>query len=259
MKTDKRCIEIYDTPEKVCHAAAEKFTRIANDSIKVHGRFTVALAGGSTPKRLYELLALEPYNGQIEWPKVHFFWGDERAVPPDHPDSNFRMTYNALLGKLDIPQDHIHRMPSDRKNRDQAAMDYQREIAETFNSSSDGEPPCFDLILLGMGNDGHTASLFPHTEALAESTRWVVANYIALLDTWRMTFTSGLINHAKHILILVTGSKKAKALEQVLHGPQNPDLLPSQLIKPLDGDLLWLIDKTANANKALTRSTYLER
>lgn len=245
MKAAKPTIEIYATPDDVYRAAAKKFTRIAHDAITQHGQFTVALSGGSTPQALYALLADTPYCKQIDWRKVHFFWGDERAVAADHPDSNYRMADETLLKKLDVPQNHIHRMPADEDDLNQAAWNYQHEIAEVFNISSNDAPPHFDLILLGMGDDGHTASLFPHTEALHENVRWVVANYIPKLDNWRMTFTSNLISQAAHIIFIVTGKNKAAIFENVLHGIYQPDQLPSQLARKACGKTFWLIDNNA--------------
>src|SRR5262249_5021609 len=157
------------------------------------GRFTVALAGGSTPRRLYQMLAEAPIRDQVDWSRVEVFWGDERAVPPDHADSNFRMASAALLSKVAIPPANLHRMQAERPDLDAAAREYQGEIARVFSVPPDGEPPCLDLVLLGMGPDGHTASLFPHTEALKEARRWVVPNYVPKMAAFRMTQTGPIL------------------------------------------------------------------
>src|SRR5438034_5611470 len=189
--------------EAVSRAAAEEFVRGARDAVAARGMFTVAMAGGSTPRRLYQLLADAPFRSQVDWSKVQFFWGDERGVPPDHKDSNYRMANEALLQKLALPAGQIHRMPAERADRDAAARDYQAEIARAFGVSPQGEPPVFDLVLLGMGPDGHTASLFPHTEALKDRTRWVVPNYVPKFDAWRLTMTPLILNRAGAVIFLV--------------------------------------------------------
>jgi 6-phosphogluconolactonase len=225
--------------EAVCRAAAEEFVRLAR------GRFTVALSGGSTPRRLYQLLAEAPFRDQVDWPHIEVFWGDERAVPPAHKDSNFGMAQAALLSKVPIPAAHIHRMEAERPDRDVAARNYQQEIAHVFGVVAEGEPPAFDLVLLGMGPDGHTASLFPYTAALKESQRWVVANHVPKLNTDRLTLTAPIINRAANVLFLVAGADKAAVLAEVLEGPADPERLPSQLIRPGAGRLLWLLDEAA--------------
>ena len=231
--------------EAVCRAAAEEFTRLAKDALAERERFMVALAGGSTPKRLYELLTRPPFNRDIPWHQVEFFWGDERAVPPDHPDSNYRMAREALLNKLAIPDTHVHRMSAERPDRNAAAWDYQVEITRAFGLDPDGEPPRFDLVLLGLGADGHTASLFPHTEALTEANRWVVSNHVPKLASYRLTLTPRIINNSAAVMFLVSGQDKAEALAQVLEGPADPERLPVQLIKPRSGSVTWLADAGA--------------
>ncbi|MFQ6022954.1 MAG: 6-phosphogluconolactonase [Acidiferrobacterales bacterium] len=238
-------IKQFANGEQVSDAAAEAFVSFANEAIAARQRFTVALSGGSTPRRLYELLAESPFNTQVAWDKLEFFWGDERAVPPEHADSNYGMTSDALLTKLAIPEAHIHRMPADREDLENAAWDYQAEIARVFGVDPDGEPPQFDLVLLGMGADGHTASLFPYTEAIREETRWVVSSYVPKLDSYRLTLTPSILNKSAHVLFLVAGADKATPLEEVLEGPSDPERLPSQLIRPTSGDLTWLIDNSA--------------
>lgn len=243
--------------EAVCRTAAAEFSRLAKNALAVRERFMVALSGGSTPKRLYELLAGPPFNRDIPWRQVEFFWGDERAVPPNHSDSNYRMAHEAMLKKLAVPDAHVHRMSAERPDRDAAARDYQVEIARAFGLGPDEEPPRFDLVLLGMGADGHTASLFPDTEALDETNRWVVSNHVPKLASHRLTLTPRIINNAASVVFLVSGQDKAEALAQVLEGPADAERLPAQLIKPRSGIVTWLAD-TGAASK-LTKSAHASR
>ncbi len=187
----------------------------------------MALSGGSTPRRLYQLLAGEPFRGQVDWPRVEIFWGDERSVPPDNKDSNYRMAHEALLEALKLPAGHVHRMQAERADRDAAAREYQDEIARAFGVDANGGPPAFDLVLLGMGPDGHTASLFPHTAALGETKRWVVVNHVPQMNTDRMTLTYPVLNRAREVLFLVAGADKAERLDELLQGPPDPQRLPS--------------------------------
>ncbi|MEK6249791.1 MAG: 6-phosphogluconolactonase [Planctomycetales bacterium] len=228
--------------EAMIAAAADE---VVSSSQKTAGRFRFVLSGGSTPRDLYQLLASEPFSHQIDWSNVDFFWGDERSVPPDHVESNYRMVKETLLDPLNIPQCQIHRIVAENPNLADAAADYQRQIAAAFNSTVDGSPPSFDLVLLGMGGDGHTASLFPHTTALSETSKWVVENHVPQLSTDRITMTVPLICHARQVLFLVAGTDKADRLAEVLEGPRESDRLPSQLIQPLDGTVTWLVDAAA--------------
>ncbi len=240
-----RRIRRFPSSEQVSRVAAEQFVRLASDAMSARTRFTVVLSGGSTPRRLYEILAASPYRDQVVWGKVEFFWGDERAVPPDHPDSNYRMASDALLKKLNISEGQIHRMAAERQDRERAAWDYQSEIARVFGVDPLGEPPQFDLVLLGMGADGHTASLFPYTEAVREETRWVIPNYVPKLDSYRLTLTTTILNKAAQVMFLVAGGDKSEPLTQVLEGPSDPERLPAQLIRPVSGRLEWLVDASA--------------
>jgi 6-phosphogluconolactonase len=228
-------------------AAADEFVKLGREAIKSGGRFTVALSGGSTPRGMYELLAAEPHKSQVDWSKVQFFWGDERSVPPDDKDSNYRMANEAMLAKLPLASGQVHRMEAERADRDQAARDYQAEIARVFGIAADGPPPVFDLILLGMGPEGHTASLFPHTTALHETERWVVVNFVPKFKTDRMTFTTPILNRAANVVFLIAGADKAESLAEVLEGARNPEEYPSQLIQPDPGRLLFLMDSAAAA------------
>lgn len=232
-------------PPALAREAAAQFIRIAEEAMARAGRFIVALAGGSTPMRLYSLLPAEPYRTRVPWQQTCVFWGDERAVPPEHPDSNFGMAQAALLSRVPIPANQVHRMEAERADLDTAAHDYEAEIARTFAVQPSGAPPVFDLILLGLGIDGHTASLFPYTHALRETMRWVVPNYISTRRVNRLTLTPPILNRAGTILFLVSDRDKASILQEVLQGPADPERLPAQLIRPPAGRLMWLVDQAA--------------
>lgn len=225
--------------------AAKRVVAIAEEAVARCGRFTVALAGGSTPKCLYSLLATEPYCTRLPWLETHLFWGDERAVRPEHPDSNFGMARTTLLSRVPILADQIHRMQAERKDLDAAASEYEAKIARTLAAQPPDEPPAFDLILLGLGTDGHTASLFPYSEALQEAKRWVAPNYIPKLKANRLTLTTPILNRAATVLFLVSGGEKAAVLQAVLEGSPDPERLPAQLIRPVAGRLVWLVDQAA--------------
>ncbi len=232
------------------HAAAAQVCRIGQLSMQTTGRFSIVLSGGSTPRGLYELLAQHPYCDQVAWKKTEFFWGDERAVPPEHASSNFRMAKEAMLDKLGVPADRIHRIHAEDQDLDRAARDYEDEIERVLGQVAGvgRRPPHFNLFLLGMGEDGHTASLFPGTAALSETSRWVVAHDVAKLQAKRITMTPPLINAAHFITFLVAGGSKADVLAQVLQGPRDPQRYPAQLIHPLTGEVMWLVDRAASAS-----------
>jgi len=241
-------IKIFPNIEDLNNFAAERFVEIAAESIEKSGQFTVALAGGSTPKALYQLLAAEPFKNQIEWGKVFFFLGDERFVPEDDPESNFRMLKENLFEPLHISQANIFRWNAGKKSPEETAKEY--EIAMSWIFIEDEEErtrPVFDLILLGMGGDGHTASLFPYTKALSETNRFAVANPVEKLQTTRLTLTFPVINYARNIMFLVSGAEKAETVRAVLEGDFQPDKFPSQNVKPENGDLYWLLDEKAAA------------
>jgi 6-phosphogluconolactonase len=240
-------IRLFADAEAISRAAAEEFVARAKEAIAVRGLFTVALSGGSTPKRMYQLLADPPFRDQVDWSKVQIFWGDERSVPPDHNDSNYHMASEAMLRKLPIAAGNIHRMEAERSDRDVAARAYESVLASVFKATPGGEAPSFDLILLGMGPDGHTASLFPHTTALKERSRWVVVNYVAKFATDRMTFTVPVLNRAREVLFLIAGTDKADPLHEVLEGAPNSELYPSQFVKPAAGKLIFFVDRAAAA------------
>lgn len=240
-------IQVLDSATQVAEAGALHFIRICRASIKARGMFSVVLSGGSTPKGMFTLLATDEYKNQVAWEKCHFFWGDERCVPPTHNDSNYKMALESLLAHIPTPANQIYRMKAENPDIDSAATDYQTKIASFFKIDSPLDFPQFDLIYLGMGNDGHTASLFPGTKALTEKSRWVTPNFVPKFNTNRMTFTYPLINNARNVIFLAAGKDKVPALKQVLQGPPAIDTYPSQGINPEKGSLLWLIDVDAAA------------
>ena len=224
---------------------AEEFVRIAKHSFEDRGGFNVVLSGGSTPRGLFSLLAAdEALRAQVPWRKTNFFWGDERHVPPDHPDSNFRMAKEVLLSKLAVDPKRIWRIKGEIENTETAAEEYERTLIGHFYLA-EVQLPRFDLVLLGMGPDGHTASLFPGTKALHEQEHRVVSNWVGKFDSDRITMTARVLNNAANIVFLVSGDDKAPALKSVLEDPSEPEQLPAQLIRPVDGLLPWLADRQA--------------
>lgn len=236
--------ERLDDLSAVAHAAAVLFVRAAQQA-RTRGRFNVVLSGGSTPRAFHTLLAAPPYRDQVEWSQVHFYWGDDRCVAPDDPESNFRMARETLLDKVPIREAQIHRIHTE-EDPVVAANLYADELRQDF-ALAEGQLPRFDLLYLGMGPDGHTASLFPHTAALAVTEKLVTANYVPKLAVNRITLTYPVLNNAAVIAFLVAGADKADALSAVLEGPRDPETYPSQLIAPRDGDLYWLADSAAAA------------
>jgi 6-phosphogluconolactonase len=230
--------------EELMRAAADEVARRADEAVREHGRFAWALSGGSTPRDLYRLLASPPHRDRMPWSAIHVFWGDERHVPPDHPDSNYRMAHEALLSKVPIPPAQVHRIKGEHPDARQAAEDYEQTLRACFQVSA-GQRPRFDLILLGLGPEGHTASLFPGTQALHETRRLVVSSWVGKLFTERITLTPPVLNNAAGVIFLVSGEEKALALKAVLEGPDEPEQLPAQLIRPAHGRLLWLVDRAA--------------
>jgi 6-phosphogluconolactonase len=248
-------VRVLADPETVARAAAGEFVRLARKPHAKGGAFRVALSGGSTPRRTYEILAEAPFRDMVDWRRVHFFWGDERCVPPDHPDSNYRMALEALLSRVPAAPARIHRIEAERADADTAAREYQHEIARVFGVTEDAPTPAFDLILLGLGPDGHTASLFPGTAALREVERRVVANFVPKLGARRMTFTYPLLNRAAHLVFLSTGAEKSGILAEVLEGPEDLERLPAQGVKPSAGTLTWIVDAGAAAKLVRTPVT----
>jgi 6-phosphogluconolactonase len=245
-----RSIEVVSTAADLFHVAAEEFVRVGRAAIGGQGRFTVALSGGSTPKALYSLLAAN--YADFAWNRIFLFFGDERHVPPNDPDSNYRMVNESLLAKIAIPAENVFRVKAENPDAAAAASDYEAQLRRFFELRPEdrpGEFPRFDLILLGMGPDGHTASLFPDSPALDEQARLVVANWVAKFNTHRITFTFPVLNRAAEVMFLASGADKADMLHQVLEGKNTPPL-PSQRVQPSDGRLLWMLDEAAAAKLA---------
>jgi 6-phosphogluconolactonase len=234
-------ITVYPDHLSLVDGAAALIAGLAVESIAAHGRFTIALSGGSTPRPIYARLAAADHAEHIDWGKVHAFFSDERCVPPEDAASNYHMARAALLDHVPLPPGNIHRLRGE-DDPAQAALAYEQDLQGLFRTSM---VPAFDLICLGMGDDGHTASLFPGTAALREHERWVVAQYVAVALAWRVTFTAMLINAARHVVFLVEGAGKSETLWRVLAGPYRPDVLPAQLIQPLNGQTHWLVDAAA--------------
>lgn len=235
----------------IAAAAAGELVRVGQETVRRSGRFTVALAGGSTPKTLYNLMATDPgLRSGVPWDKMLVFFGDERHVGPDHPDSNYKMAWDAMLSKAPLAPEQISRIKGEYEDTEKAAREYEQEIRRRFQLNQ-GEFPRFDLILLGMGNEGHTLSLFPGTRALHETKRVVTRNWVGKLFTERVTLTAPAANNAANVVFMIAGLDKALALKGVLEGPLEPEQLPSQMIRPVNGKLLWLVDTAAGSMLSL--------
>lgn len=244
-------ISVFNDLNAVARAAANLLVQLqANDRPQEH--FTIALSGGSTPRAFHSALVAPPYRDQVDWGSLEFFWGDERFVPPDDPESNYRMARETLLLKAPITSDQVHRVPTERGDPAMVAELYEADIRRDMNVLP-GQLPRFDLILLGMGPDGHCASLFPHTDALRVRDRLVTANYVPKLDANRITLTVPVINNAVAVVFLVAGADKADALAAVLEGSHDPETYPSQLVAPEHGVLHWLVDRAAAAKLRQTQ------
>lgn len=224
-------IEIFANAQELARGAAEYFVARSVEAVARKGFFTVALSGGSTPKALYQLLA-ESFHDQVPWSKTHFFWSDERHVPPDHPDSNYRMTYEAMLSRVPVPEGNVHRIHGENADAAEAANEYEQTLLQ------------LDLILLGLGTDGHTASIFPGSEVLHETKRLVAAPWVEKLNTYRITMTLPLLNTGASVLFLVSGAEKAEIVKEVIEGPKK---YPAQFVQPVHGQLLWMLDKAASS------------
>lgn len=237
--------KVWLTGAEVAAGAAEMFAQVTSAAVKARGLARVAISGGTTPKTMFELLADQgkPYFAQVPWEKLQLFWVDERCVPPDHPDSNFRMTKEAMLDHVPLPDSQIYRMEGEL-DPEVAASRYEAAIRTAFRLEG-AETPTFDLILLGMGDDGHTASLFPHTEALNEMVRIVVANHVPQKDTWRISLTWPVIIRGREVAFVIEGEAKTQVLNDVMLGPYEPETYPSQLIRPQSGRLTLLLDAAA--------------
>ena len=234
-------VKIVPDSDALAHRAAQEFHRLSEAAVQERGRFSVALSGGNTPRAVYTLLASE--HQQLPWDRIHIFFGDERHVPPDHPDSNFRMASESLLSKVPIPEKNIHRIRAELE-AEAAAKEYEQQLREFFHLA-DHDWPRFDLIFLGIGEDGHTASLFPGSKALTEASRRVVANWVEKFQAFRITLTFTVLNHAAEVLFMVSGAGKAQILSEVLR-PGNRKY-PAQNVQPQNGQLLWLVDQDAGS------------
>jgi 6-phosphogluconolactonase len=241
-------VHVFETPQNLAEATAKAFVQDATRRMRENGRFVVALAGGSTPKALYELLAAR-YRNALDWSGIHVFFSDERTVPPDHESSNYRMAYEALLSC--VPAGSVHRMRGEL-DPGEAAVLYEKELTAFF-----GGPPRFDLVLLGLGEDGHTASLFPRTPALDVNDRWAVENPVQKLETTRLTLTVTAINTARKVTFLVAGKGKAEALKEVLEGDAHPRDYPAKLVRPASGPD-WFVDRAAAGLLDSSKSTFTD-
>lgn len=236
---------ISSSPAAVAQAAAQLFTKSAINAVAARGLARIAISGGTTPKAMFALLAdpAQPFLKQVPWDKLDLYWVDERCVPPGNSESNYRMTSEALLSKVPLAAEHVHRMEGEL-DPEVAAARYESTIRNTFKLEG-AETPTFDLVLLGMGDDGHTASLFPHTEALNDLTHIAIANHVPQKNTWRITLTWPVINQGREVAFLIEGAGKAQVLCDVFTGPYQPDTLPSQIIRPASGRLTLLLDAAA--------------
>lgn len=240
-----REIRILADANAIAQTAAVEFVDAAREAVCLKDSFSVALAGGSTPKALYGLLLNNgPLRAMVPWSKIQFFFGDERHVPPDDAESNFRMASEAMLARAPVDSKQVHRIKGEIENPAEAAEEYERDLRMSFRLET-GQLPRFDLVLLGMGPEGHTASLFPGTKALKEDRHLVVSNWVGKLYTDRITLTPPVLNNAARVVFMVHGGEKASALKAVLEGPYEPDQLPAQMIHPQQGKVLWLVDPAA--------------
>src|SRR5512146_1760453 len=227
---------------ELSRVGAAEFEHAARNAVQARDRFTVSLSGGSTPRGLYSQLARNAQK--LPWNKIYLFWGDERHVPPDDKDSNYRMVRETLLSRAPIPPDHVFRLPTEQSDAAQVAEEYEQTIRDFFALKA-GELPRFDLVLLGLGPDGHTASLFPGSGALQERSRLVAANWVQKLGQYRLTLTAPVINNAAEVIFLVSGGEKTAALQSVLYSDAPAERFPAKLIQPVKGRLIWLVDRAA--------------
>jgi 6-phosphogluconolactonase len=237
----ERIVQVLPDLEAISHEAASLFVNASRDSIATRKKFAVAISGGSTPGRLYTLLGSSPYCDQVDWGKVHFFWADERCVPKEDEASNFKVAFDRLLSKVPIPDENIHRIKGEEEP-EKAARDYEADIRKFFGASG---LPVFDLVLLGMGEDGHTASLFPGSKSLEETARLAVPVYLEKDNRNRITLTLPALNNAAQILFLVAGRSKAAVLSEILSGGKRKMEFPAGRVRPVQGKVTWLIDREA--------------
>ncbi len=243
---DRARLLVLDDVDALAREAASEFRRLAASAVASRGRFAVALAGGSTPRRLYALLSdpSAPFQEEVPWNDVHFFWSDERCVPPDDPRSNYRMAREEMLDRVPVAPENVHRIEADRPDAAGAAADYERELRRVL-AVPESEIPRLDLALLGMGADGHTASLFPGSEALEIRDRLVAAPWVETLRARRVTLTLPIFDRAAAVVFLVAGTDKAQTLRAVWDPSAPPGAFPCQRVRPIDGELIWLVDRPA--------------
>ena len=244
----KEARHIYPDADALAKAAAVELLRLAQRAVTERGIFTLSLAGGSTPRKLYTLLATDPTFSEFPWKQTHFFFGDERHVPPTHLDSNYLMVSSTLLASNKIPTANVHRVRAELTDANMAAADYDVELRTFFSAPLRfNHCPRFDVILLGMGPDGHTASLFPESKGLDETERWVVANWVEKFKSYRITFTFPVLNAARSVMLLVAGADKADMMHNVLGPARSLTTYPVQRVQPIDGIKTWMLDKAAAA------------
>jgi 6-phosphogluconolactonase len=247
-------IEVFPTPDALADAVARHVVDCARAAISATGRFTVALSGGSTPKAAYSRLASADWGlANDQWRRVHVVWGDERCVPPDDPRSNYRMAKEALLDRVPIPPDQIHRIRGE-DDPPQAAAEYERQLRLLLTCHPERSARHLDLVLLGLGEDGHTASLFPGQPAVHETERWVLAVPAPTGHMWRVTLTPAILNSARNVTFIVAGAGKAARLQQVIERPFAADQLPAQAIRPIQGRLTWMVDQAAGSRPRPVRA-----
>lgn len=237
-------LQVKDNSDAVARAAADMFTRLAQEAVEERGRFTVALSGGSTPRLLYRLLASDAYRDRVPWDRIVFFFGDERWVPPTDDSSNYKLANDELFAKVGVDPANVFPVPTVGISPGEAADQYEQTLVEVFGIGQ-MEMPSFDLIFLGMGDDGHTASLFPGTDACHERERLVVAQWVDKVNMYRITLSPPVLQNARNVVFMVTGADKAETLKEVVHGPLNIDMYPSQLLREAKGEVTWLVDKAA--------------
>ena len=235
-------IHVYPNKEKLVAATAERVINLIGQAIQENGLCNIALAGGNTPREVYSMLAANSYRDRVDWNGLHIFWGDERMVPPEHQDSNFRMVQQTLLEHIKIPDGNVHRIRGEI-TPEQAAAEYTELLHDHFREDS----PHFDLILLGIGEDGHTASLFPDTDAIEECERHTVAVFVPRLNTWRVTLTLPVLNAAREVIFLVSGSSKSNIIQRIMSVKQPTKDLPATMVNPENGTLHWMLDSEAAA------------
>jgi 6-phosphogluconolactonase len=241
----KREILVYPDLEDLSRNVAEEFVRLVEQAVRSSGRFTVALSGGETPQRLYQLLPEAAYSERVPWKSVHFFWGDERCVPPEHSESNYRMARELLLARIPVPEENVRRMAGEKQPQ-VAAAEYEQTLIDFFRLTP-GEWPRFDLMLMGIGEDGHTASLFPENDALRNQEKLVLAPYVEKLKAHRLTLILPVINHAANIWFLVSGASKATVMTEIFKANSGTPRIPATLVKPVDGSMTWFITEDAAA------------